>query len=93
MNEEDDFDISALSSIIKNCKIFMGDELLQKHWNDCSVILKECRNELNHAAVQNSSPEKFQNFVKIKARFHICFQELSNGLDHDIDEMRYLKLY
>ena len=83
VKKEDDFDISASSSILKNCKIFMSDRNLQKHWNDCSVILKECRNELNHAVEQNTSPEKYKNFNEVIQKFHVCFQELSDALDHD----------
>ena len=88
---QDDFDISASSSIIKNCKIFMADKNLRKQWNDCSVILKECRNELNHAVKQNASPRKYQNFIEFKGNFHLCFQQLSDALDHDSEGKRLQK--
>jgi len=93
VQEEEDFDISALASIIKNCNIFMSDGKFQKHWNDCNVILKECRNELNHAVIQNSSPTKYKNFMAVKGNLQTWLKEIADTLDPNCDEMRFFKMF
>ena len=89
VQDEDDFDISALASIIKNCSIFMSDTKYQHDWNDCNLILKECRNELNHAAIQKSCSTEFQNFLDVKENSEKWLKEISDAFDPDCDEMRY----
>ena len=92
VKDEDDFDISALASIIKNCNIFMSDSKFQKDWNDCNLILKDCRNELNHAAEQKSCSMKYQNFMDVKDNSEKWLKEISHSFDPDSDEKRYFKL-
>ena len=90
--DEDDFDISALASIIKNCNMFMADKKYQKDWNDCNLILKECRNELTHAAIQKSCSTKYQNFMDVKENSQKWLKDISDAFDPDCDEKRYFKL-
>ena len=90
--DEDNFDISALASIIKNCSIFISGTMNQREWNDCSLILKEYRNELNHAAIEKSGPTEFQNFLEVKEKLEKWLKKISDEFDPDCDEMRYFIL-
>ena len=92
VEDEDDFDISALASIIKNCNIFMSDRKFPKEWNDCNLILKDCRNELNHAAKQISCSIKYQNFIDVKENSEKWLKQISDKFDPNSDEKRYFKL-
>ena len=71
----------------------MSDSEFKRYWNNCNVILKECRNELNHAVKENTSPTKYQNFMDVKKNFQRWLKEISDAFDPDSEEKRYFKLF
>ena len=70
----------------------MSDTKFQQNWNDCNLILKECRNELNHAVIQESCSTKYQSFLDVKKNCEKWLNEISDAFDPDSDEKRYFIL-
>ena len=70
----------------------MSDRKVQKDWNDCNLILKDCRNELNHTAKQKSCSTKYRNFLEVKENSEKWLKEISDFFDPDSDEKRYFQL-
>ena len=92
VNKMDDFDISALASIIQNCEVFLNSDL-RKNWNECYTMLKESRNELHHSVTQKSSPMKRKNFEDLVNHFIITLKELVDDLRPENEIKRYFNRY